>query len=74
MVQLAPAFRVVPQLPPPVVGREKTEEEKLSAIVWNDKLPSLVSVRVLEALFVFCATEPKFSGPPVTITCGAGGS
>jgi hypothetical protein len=71
MVQVAPTFKVVPQVPP-AVARANTDGEKVSAILLAPAVPVLCRVRVLAALVVPTATLPKFSGPPVTLSIATG--
>jgi hypothetical protein len=72
MVQVPPAAKVVPQLPPPAVGRANTDDEKLRRMPVAPAVPVLCRVRVLVALVVPTATLPKFSGPPVTLSIATG--
>ena len=69
MVQVAPAARVVVQVPPDC---EKTPDEKTSVIPVPDAVPVLCSVRVFAELTVPTAQLPKLSGPPVTLSVATG--
>ncbi len=72
IVQVAPAFRVAPQVPPPA-EREYRGDEKASVIPVPVAVPVLCSVRVCAALVVPVATLPKVNGPPVTLSTAVAG-
>ena len=63
IVQVAPALRVAPQVPP---DREYGPVN-VTAMPVNVAVPVLFRVSVCEALVVPSTTLPKFSGPPVTL-------
>ena len=71
MVQVAPAAKVVVQVPPP--DREKSVDEKVSVMPVPAAVPVLCSVRVRAAVAKPMPALPKASGPPVTLSTATGG-